>query len=218
MLNAAEKAHLKTLDYWSPLKPLALFYQHELERALARLLRRSRFAFPEGRWLEDGCGRGDFLLTLTRFGAVPARAAALDRDSEGLPAARRRFPATAFAQGDAAALPFRDNVFSFATAATLFSSIPPGANRTRAAAELSRVLTPGGSLLWFDFVESNEKTRGLGIDEVRTLFPDWPATAYHFGLRFGWASLLVNKSLWLAHALAALGIARSHWLILFTKP
>jgi SAM-dependent methyltransferase len=218
MLTRDEKEFLRGRDYWTPLKPLALFYQHQLEAAAARAFRRARLEPAGKRILEDGCGRGDFLLTLARFGAEPARCVGVDVNAADLARARERFAAAAFARADAAALPFKDGSFDLATAATLFSSLPPGEKRARAAAELMRALKPGGVLVWFDFVERNERTRGLELAEVKALFPGWEARARNFGLKFGWASLVVNKAMWLAHLLAALGVARSHWLVLLAKP
>lgn len=220
MLTAAEKKFLAGREYWTMHKPLVLFYRHELERALARALRRAGVALEGRRILEDGCGEGRFLRQLVEFGAEPARVYGVERDAAALNAARERASRARYVRADAAALPFQDGRFDVATQSVLFSSLPPGETRRRAATELARVLRPGGLLIWYDFVERAREglPRGLELGEVRALFPGWPMTAYKFGLRFRWASVLVNKALWLAHLLAAAGVRRSHYVILLTKP
>jgi len=143
----------------------------------------------------------------------------LDRDAAALrDAADKTAAAVRFVQGDAAALPFHDGAFDIACQSLLFSSLPPGETRRRAAAELERVLADAGVLVWYDTVEPGAgKLRGLKLAEVRALFPGWRFSAHHFGLRFRWAFVLVNKAMWLAHALASLGVARSHALIIMTR-
>ena len=221
MLSKAEKEYINARGYWTLFKPLALFYRHQLERALTRALRREGVALEGKRLLEDGCERGNLLRQLLELGASPGRCAAFDRDLEALRDGRARTAAAVhFVCGDAAALPFRAGAFDVVFQSLLFSSLPPGETRERAARELARVLADGGVFVWYDFVERAKEglPRGLELGEVRELFGGWRLSPYKFGLRFRWAHFLVNKSFWLVQTLAALGLARSHYVIIMRRP
>jgi len=221
MLSKAEKEYINTRGYWTLFKPLALFYRHQLELALTRALRREGVALEGKRLLEDGCERGNMLRQVIGLGAAPAACVGLDRDVEALRDARATTaPAVRFVCGDAAALPFRPAAFDVVVQSLLFSSLEAGAARERAAAELARVLAADGVLVWYDFVERAKEglPRGLELAEVRDLFPGWRLAPYKFGLRFRWVHFLVNKSFWLAQTLAALGVARSHYVIVMRRP
>jgi ubiquinone/menaquinone biosynthesis C-methylase UbiE len=202
-------------------KPLALFYRHQLEVALTRALRREGVALEGKRLLEDGCERGILLRQLLELGATPGRCVGLDRDVGALREGRENTAATVrFVGGDAAALPFRDGAFDVVVQSLLFSSLPPGETRERAAAEVERVLADGGVFVWYDFIEKAKDglPRGLELGEVRELFGGWRLAAHKFGLRFRWVQFLVNKWLWLAQTLASLGVARSHYVIIMRRP
>lgn len=221
MLSQAEKEYVSCRGYWTLFKPLALFYRHQLELALTRALRREGVALEGKRLLEDGCERGNLLRQLVELGASPGRCVGLDRDIEALRDGRARAAAAVrFVCGDAAALPFHARSFDVVVQSLLFSSLPPGKARERAAAEVERVLADGAVLVWYDFVERAKEglPRGLELDEVRELFPGWRLAAYKFGLRFRWVHFLVNKCLWLAQTLASLGVARSHYVIIMRRP
>jgi ubiquinone/menaquinone biosynthesis C-methylase UbiE len=221
MLSQAEKEYVSARGYWTLFKPLALFYRHQLEAALTRALRREGVELEGKRLLEDGCERGNLLRQLVELGATPGRCVGLDRDIDALRDGRVKTAASAsFICGDAAALPFRAGAFDVVVQSLLFSSLPPGETRERAAAEAERVLADGGVFVWYDFVERAKEglPRGLDLDEVRALFPGWRFAAYKFGLRFRWVQVLVNKSLWLAQTLASLGVARSHYIIIMRRP
>lgn len=221
MLSKAEKEYIDARGYWTLFKPLALFYRHQLERALARALRREGVALEGKRLLEDGCERGILLRQLLELGASPGRCVGLDRDADALRGGRERTAAPVrFVCGDAAALPFRDGAFDVVVQSLLFSSLEPGEARERAAAEVARILAEGGLVVWYDFVERAKEglPRGLELAEVRALFAGWRLAAYKFGLRFRWVHFLVNKWRWLAETLASLGVARSHYIIIMRRP
>jgi ubiquinone/menaquinone biosynthesis C-methylase UbiE len=221
MLSKAEKEYIDARGYWTPFKPLALFYRHQLERGLTRALRREGVAVENKRLLEDGCERGNLLRQLLELGASPGRCVGLDRDEAALRDGRAKTAAAVrFVCGDAAALPFRAGAFDVVFQSLLFSSLPPGETRERAARELERVLTDGGVFVWYDFVERAKEglPRGLELGEVRELFPGWRSAAYKFGLRFRWVHFIVNKWFWLAQTLASLGVARSHYVIIMRRP
>jgi ubiquinone/menaquinone biosynthesis C-methylase UbiE len=221
MLSKAEKEYINARGYWTPFKPLALFYRHQLELALTRALRREGVALEGKRFLEDGCERGNMLRQVIGLGASPGRCVGLDRDVEALGDARATTaPGVQFVCGDAAALPFRGGSFDVVVQSLLFSSLPPGEARERAAGEVERVLADGGLVVWYDFVERAKEglPRGLELGEVRELFPGWRLAAYKFGLRFRWVHILVNKWFWLAQTLASLGLARSHYVIIMRRP
>lgn len=221
MLSKAEKEYVSSRGYWTLFKPLALFYRHQLERALTRALRREGVALEGKRLLEDGCERGNLLRLLVEMGASPGRCFGLDRDIEALRDGRAKTAAAVrFVRGDAAALPFRAGAFDVVVQSLLFSSLPPGEARERAAREIGRVLADGGVLVWYDFVERAKEglPRGLELGEVRELFPGGRFATYKFGLRFRWVHFLVNKWFWLAQTLASLGVARSHYVIIMRRP
>jgi ubiquinone/menaquinone biosynthesis C-methylase UbiE len=221
MLSEAEKEYVAARGYWTLFKPMALFYRHQLERALSRALRREGVALEGKRLLEDGCERGNLVRLLVEMGASPGRCVGLDRDIEALRDGRAKTAAAVrFVCGDAAALPFRAGAFDVVFQSLLFSSLPPGEKRERAAREMGRVLADGGVVVWYDFVERAKEglPRGLELDEVRALFPGWRLAAYKFGLRFRWVHFLVNKWRWLAETLASLGLARSHYIIVMRRP
>jgi len=222
MLSKAEKEYIASRGYWTLFKPLALFYRHQLERALTRVLRREGLAVEGKRVLEDGCERGNLLRLLVELGATPGRCVGLDRDADALRDGRVKTAAAVhLVRGDAAALPFRDGAFDVVFQSLLFSSLPPGETRERAAREMERVVAEGGVLVWYDFVERAKGgglPRGLELDEVRALFGEWRPAAHKFGLRFRWVLFLVNKWYWLAQTLASLGVARSHYIIIMRRP
>ena len=100
---------------------------------------------PKGqRWLDAGCGNGAFTEEIVARSA-PAAVSAVD-PSEGQIAYALTRPAAQHAQfeiGDAQNLDFADNNFDVATMALVIAFLPDPA---RAAAELARVVRPGGSV------------------------------------------------------------------------
>jgi SAM-dependent methyltransferase len=100
-------------------------------------------AAPKGQnWLEAGCGNGAFTEELIAHSA-PRAVSALDPSEGQLAFARTREAAklAQFRLGDAQALPFPDNSFDAAVMALVITFIPDPA---KAAAELARVVRPGG--------------------------------------------------------------------------
>jgi SAM-dependent methyltransferase len=101
-------------------------------------------AMPDGlRWLDVGCGNGAFTEEIVSMGA-PASVTGIDPSAGQIDYARTR-PGTRMAEyhvGDAQALPFADQSFDAATMALVIAFVPDPA---RGAAELKRVLRPGGT-------------------------------------------------------------------------
>ena len=93
-------------------------------------------------WLDVGCGNGAFTEEIiARF--TPAAVTAVDPSDDQLAYARTRpgVKMTNFQVGDAQNLPFADRTFDIATMALVISFLP---NPDKAAAEMARVVRPGG--------------------------------------------------------------------------
>lgn len=93
-------------------------------------------------WLDVGCGNGAFTEEFIAR-CVPAAVTAIDPSDEQIAYARARPGASMadFRTGDAQNLPFSDSTFDVATMALVIAFLPdPG----RAAAEMARVVRPGG--------------------------------------------------------------------------
>jgi ubiquinone/menaquinone biosynthesis C-methylase UbiE len=101
------------------------------------------------RWLDVGCGNGAFTEVLIDR-CAPASVMAVD-PSEGQLAYARTRPGAKLAEfrvGDAQALPFGDHSFDAAAMALVLAFLPDPA---KAAAEMARVVRPGGqvaSYMW----------------------------------------------------------------------
>ena len=118
-----------------------------LERLGLGPWRRWLAAGARGRTLDLGCGTGRNLPLLPEG----ARAVGVDPCAQSLSRAHRRAPGALLVQARAEALPFRDGAFeTVASGLVLCSVTDPAA----AAAEILRVLAPGGTVRALEHVRS----------------------------------------------------------------
>jgi SAM-dependent methyltransferase len=116
------------------------FWFRTRRRILELLL--ERHGVPaDARLLDVGCGAGGNSLALSRFGRVVA----LDREPAALEACRAR-PYAWRVQGTAERLPFADGSFDVVAALDVLEHLD---DDRAGAAELTRVLRPGGLLVAF---------------------------------------------------------------------
>jgi len=127
------------------------------------------------RILEVGCGMGNWLRDVVRWGARPGNVHGVDLLTERVDAARRSVaPGVTVSQGDISALSYPDASFDLVIQSTVFSSILDEDRRKRTAAEMRRVLRPGGFILWYDLRvhnPANPNVRAIAQDELPLLFP-----------------------------------------------
>lgn len=156
-------------------RPANLFARHAQERALAAALRHSGLLpLAARRVLEVGCGSGQWLATFEELGAQRARLAAIELDEGRWRQAAERFPGADLRHGNAADLPWEDGRFDVVFQSTVFTSILDPDLRREIAAEMLRVLAPGGRILWYDFTwdnPANANVRGVRRRELGELFP-----------------------------------------------
>jgi ubiquinone/menaquinone biosynthesis C-methylase UbiE len=160
--------------YWSPAN--LLIYQSR-ERVLLDLFGKERLLPLSGRSVLDvGCGDGNVLLDLVRYGAEQSRLAGVDLLPDRVERAASLLPKGDIRLADAQALPFKDQSFDLVLGFTLLSSIVEDGARRRVAAEMARVAVPGGLIVLYDFWVNpfNRDVRPLRRGEVGHLFPARP--------------------------------------------
>jgi ubiquinone/menaquinone biosynthesis C-methylase UbiE len=162
------------IRYYSSMKPANLFAVHQRQRAMAAMFsRHGKEDLSDLRFLEIGCGNGGVMLELISLEAAPEKIFGLDLLKDRLLEAGRRIPSCPLANADGRSLPFRANAFDVVLQFTAFSSILDDTARRSMAAEMLRVLKPGGLILWYDFWLNpvNRQTKGIRKPEIRSLFP-----------------------------------------------
>lgn len=125
--------------------------------------------------LEVGSGHGSELAWLRELGASSTRLVGVDLLPDRVAVARTTYPEIDFRVGNAEHLDFADAGFDLVMALTVFSSIFDAAMAANIAAEICRVLKPGGALLWYDVrydSNTNRNVRAVRARRVRALFPD----------------------------------------------
>lgn len=166
----------------TPLLPYRCMMLQERERAFLSILSRHNWAAIRSMAvLEIGCGDGDNILQLLRWGFAPANI----KGSELLPsrcaAARRRLPAAVeIIEGDARDLHLPEASFDIVLAATVFTSILDNTFRIQLANKMWSLVKPGGGVLWYDFIcdnPSNPDVSGIPLRHVLRLFPQATATS-----------------------------------------
>jgi ubiquinone/menaquinone biosynthesis C-methylase UbiE len=209
-------------ERYEPTNPAQFFIRQTVERAMVEMLTRSK-ALPLGERhiLDVGCGNGQSLVDLETYGATQDRLAGIDLLEDRVGRARARLPAADVRLGDAEGLPWEDRRFDLVLQSMMFSSILDPAARRQAAAEMARVLAPGGIVLWYDFFVStpgNPAVRGVGRRQVRSLFP---------GVRVSWrrvtlapplVRLLAPHARPLASLLQGLRVLNTHAMASLTRP
>lgn len=207
-------------SWYEPAHQLAV---QGIERALLDALRRE-LDVPLGRarFVEVGCGRGAWLQRLVSWGATPARVHGVELLEDRLMEARARTPpGVTLTCASAAALPIADSSIDVALQVTAFSSMLDVALRAAAAAELRRVVRPGGLVLWYDLRVDNPRNpdvRGIGRAELRALFPGWVVRARARTLAPPLARPLARRAWWLAVLLSRVPLLCTHCLAVARAP
>ena len=145
----------------------------ERDRVISELIR--AVDMPVGRLLDVGCGDGATLGRLVAEGTISS-GVGVDLLPERIEGARARWPAIRFEVTDATRLPFPDGSFDAVLTMTVFSSVQQPARRAMAA-EIARVVRPGGGFIWYDMrlpSPSNPDVRPFSATDVAGLFPGWP--------------------------------------------
>jgi ubiquinone/menaquinone biosynthesis C-methylase UbiE len=193
-----------------------LFLRHGQERALRDALERSGFLPLAGRrLLEVGCGSGNGLEILERFGARRESLAGIDLDPGRAAACLARFPGADIRAGDASHLPWESGSFDLVFQSTVFSSILDPAMRRAVAGEMLRVLAPGGAIFWYDFFmdnPANPNVKGVRRREIATLFPGCRVDLRRATLAPPLARRVVPVSWTLATVLESLRVFDTHYL------
>lgn len=156
---------------YSPLRPDVVRAQAARAAAWATALSGSGHAL--GAFLDLGCGAGDVLSWAVHAGARPA--VGVDLLEERLGGWPWTGPAGVCAVADGAALPFPSGAFDTVSCSTLFSSILDDGVARAVAAEVERVLTAGGVVLWHDLAlanRANSDVRRFDREAVAGLFPE----------------------------------------------
>jgi ubiquinone/menaquinone biosynthesis C-methylase UbiE len=209
-------------DRYSMAQPDSVLRHAGVIRLSAALLKTASLFPPDGKDILDvGCGRGDWLLEMTRWGAAPERLCGIDLNYDRVMEAHKRMPAADIRAGDASTLPWQDGSFDLVTQFTVFSSILDAGLRRDLAADMLRVLRPGGAILWYDIRRNNPWNHNvIGLDRkaVSALFPECRIEWRTATLAPPLSRLAVSISWYLAALLEALPPLRSHAVALIRKP
>lgn len=171
--------------------------------------------------LEIGFGSLGWLGELVCWGVGEADLHGIELDPARVGRAKEMLPSADLRAGDAATLPWEGNSFRLVIASTVFTSILDRHVRHMVAREITRVLAPGGALLWYDFAVNNPgnpHVRKVGRRELRELFPRLQGRIKSVTLAPPLARWVVPKSWLVATLLEALPVFRTHLLAVLVKP
>jgi phospholipid N-methyltransferase len=148
------------------------FVRCERELLFLRALRISGLSPWSASLIELGAGRGDNLLYFHRIGFDWSRLCANELLPERAAELRRRCSGVKVVEGDACAISESDS-YDVVFQSLVFSSILDGGMRVELAQKMSRLLSPEGVILWYDFTTNNpwnRDVRGVPLKEIRQLF------------------------------------------------
>jgi SAM-dependent methyltransferase len=210
-----------TGDLYAPWRAEELFMRTGRRRIAADLFARAG-VFPKAgdACLEVGFGSLGWLAELVSWGLQESDLHGIELDASRAQMAHNALPSADLRVGDAAQMPWQDGKFRLVVASTVFTSILDGRVRQRLAGEITRVLAPGGALLWYDFAVNNPRNpnvRKVSRTELRALFPELAGTIRSVTLAPPLARIVAPRSWVLATLLEALPPLRTHLLAVLVK-
>jgi SAM-dependent methyltransferase len=205
---------------YAPLRPAVLFTVQEREWQLADMLRRGGLSSLAGLDILDvGCGSGGELRRMTVMGAEPNRLVGIDLTVERVEEARRALPQSRFEVGSAHELPFEDASFDIVSQFVVFSSVVDAGLRREIAAEMIRVLRPGGRILWYDVhrARTTPDFVPIGLAELRALFPGFAMQVRSTTLRWNLNQRLLWRSRGAGLVLERFSFLCDHYLAMLSR-
>lgn len=208
-------------DLYALWQPAEMLGRASRKRLAAQQLHRAE-VFPKlgDRCLEIGFGTLGWLVELISWGVRESDIHGMELDPVRVERARESLPHADLRNGDASALPWADNSFHLVIASTVLSSILHQEVRRLVAAEITRVIMPGGALLWYDFAYNNPRNpqvRKVDRLELRQLFPNLRGPIQTVTLAPPLARFVAPKSWPLAVLLETLPFLRTHLLAVLRK-
>lgn len=208
-------------EVYAPWQPGEILMRNARCRAAARMLRRAGL-FPQAgdACLEVGFGSLGWLGELIGWGLRETDLHGIELDSARAARAKKVLPVADLRVGDATSLPWGDETFRLVLASTVFTSILDSRVRRMVADEITRVLAPGGALLWYDFAVNNLRNphvRKVGRRELRGLFPGLSGEIKSVTLAPPLARLVAPKSWPLATLLESIPWLRTHLIAVLRK-
>lgn len=215
-------------------------YMQQLEEAVLAELAHAGRGLAGARVLEVGCGSGYFLARMLDYGAQ--RASGIDLMEARVEAARERHPHLEVVAGDASSMPYEDASFDVVTQFTCLSSVLDPELRRDIAADMWRVLAPGGAILSYDMRRPSAPMRALArlrdalvarrsagappapvtptvpieLDELRALFPGGRLRARSVGLPPE-VSAVLGGHRWATELAATVPFIRTHLVAVVVK-
>jgi ubiquinone/menaquinone biosynthesis C-methylase UbiE len=213
---------LVDVSLYAPWQPGELLLRSERKRLAAQMLYQAG-AFPSARrqCLEVGYGTIGWLGELISWGVPETNLHGIEADASRAHCARAILPCADLRIGDACDLPWNDNSFQLVIASTVFTSIRDDRAQSQIAGEITRVLSPGGALLWYDFAvpsPRNPNVRRITRRKLRQLFPQLAGHIRSVSLAPPLARLVAPRSWTLAALLEAIPLLRTHLLAVLVKP
>lgn len=205
---------------YSPFNLPYLFIIQQRQRDLLKQLKGHQILNLDGRRiLEVGCGGGGVLMEYLSLGATPNQVFGVDLLFDRLVEAQQKLPLAGISCADGQDLPYQANTFDLVLQYTAFSSVLDGVIKQKMANEMQRVLSPGGTIIWYDFWlnPTNPQTRGIQPKEIRALFGGCSIRFYKISLAPPIARRIVPVSWGLGVFLESLGVFNSHYLALMQK-
>jgi ubiquinone/menaquinone biosynthesis C-methylase UbiE len=174
-----------------------------------------RFPLASQRILDIGCAWGNWLVELEIWGADQARLAGIDLEPRRAAIAAARLRDADVQSGNATSLPWPPASFDVILLGTVLSSVLDPQARSAIAAEVRRVLSAGGIVLWYDFFRDNPRNpnvQGIKANEISRLFPDLAISLRRATLAPPIARRLAPWSWTACHVLESTKVLNTHYL------
>jgi ubiquinone/menaquinone biosynthesis C-methylase UbiE len=136
--------------FWSGTNPKAVQLHNQIRHAFSEMINPVFPSLSGLKILDFGCGTGMKINWLLEMGADIDNVYGIDIHQPSLDAGLKINRDLNLAQYDGVNIPYDSNSFDLVTCFTVFMVIPTSELRLHLAAEIERVLKPGGYIFWWD--------------------------------------------------------------------